>query len=218
VIELPDNLPSIGNAKLPAAYERAKEALSQCSAIDECQNWADKAEALASYAKQAKDDQLRKLADRIQARAIRRCGELLKTFDARGDHRRTDVADSSSQKEAAQKAGLSERQQVTAVRVANIPAEDFEKAVESEDPPTVTELAQAGKKSRLPVSPTGADLEYFAIATAGQDHLRRFAEFAEQTAPEKVAKGSRRYERKGIRQHIDIIERWMDQLFVQLED
>jgi hypothetical protein len=48
--------------------------------MDECQQWADKAEALASYAKQSKDDSLRKMCDRIQARAIRRCGELLKKF------------------------------------------------------------------------------------------------------------------------------------------
>lgn len=38
----------------------------------------------ASYAKQADDDSLRRLADRIQARAVRRAGELLKTFDGRG--------------------------------------------------------------------------------------------------------------------------------------
>jgi hypothetical protein len=36
-------------------YERAKAALAQCASIDECQKWANKAEALASYAKQAHD-------------------------------------------------------------------------------------------------------------------------------------------------------------------
>jgi hypothetical protein len=44
-------------------------------------NWADKAEALASYAKQANDNTLRQLADRIQARAIRREGELLQLIE-----------------------------------------------------------------------------------------------------------------------------------------
>jgi hypothetical protein len=39
-----------------------------------------KAEALASYARQAEDDTLRKLADRIQARAVRRGGQIQKTF------------------------------------------------------------------------------------------------------------------------------------------
>jgi hypothetical protein len=40
------------------------------------------AEALASYAKQANDSTLRRLADRIQARAIRREGELLGEIEA----------------------------------------------------------------------------------------------------------------------------------------
>src|SRR5438046_9428855 len=74
---LPSDLPPINKAKLPATYQSAKVALAECTRIDECQDWADKAEALASYAKQAQDDGLRKMADRIQARAIRRCGELL---------------------------------------------------------------------------------------------------------------------------------------------
>jgi hypothetical protein len=58
-------------AKLPATYTSAREAL------DECATWAAKAEALASYARQAEDDALRRMAGRIQARAIRRMGELL---------------------------------------------------------------------------------------------------------------------------------------------
>jgi hypothetical protein len=52
--------------------------LAECDRIDECQDWADKAEALTSHARQANDDELRHMADRIQARAIRRVGELLK--------------------------------------------------------------------------------------------------------------------------------------------
>jgi len=221
IIELPNNLPSISHAKLPAVYERAKEALAQCSAIDECQSWANKAEALASYAKQAKDDGLRKMADRIQARAIRRCGELLKTFDARDGRNlpKTDGADSfsTSQKQAARDAGLSERQQVTAVRVANIPAEQFETAVESEQPPTVTALAEQGKKSR-PVDLGGIDPEDFRISTDGQDQLRRLAEFTLVASAAAVARGARAHECNTIRRHIDMIERWMDQLFSELED
>lgn len=41
---------------------------------------------------------------------------------------------------------MSERQQVTAIRVANIPEHDFERQVESDKPPTVTALAEQGKK------------------------------------------------------------------------
>jgi len=73
-----DDLPSVANAQLPASYENAKTALANCSSMDECKDWADKAKALASYARQSQDESLRKMATRIQARAIRRAGELLK--------------------------------------------------------------------------------------------------------------------------------------------
>jgi hypothetical protein len=173
-------LPVIHNAKLPQSYEAAKNALAECSRIDECQEWADKAEALASYAKQAKDEQLRKLADRIQARAIRRCGELLKQFDARGDHRKSGDTP-TSQRAIAREAGLSKDQQVTAVRVANVSAEDFESAVESEKPPTVTKLAELGKKTQQPKQPLvdlkGVDPREFAISTDGSSKGSDMAEW-----------------------------------------
>ncbi len=138
---------SVSNARLPAAYEAAKVALANCASIDECQQWANKAEALASYAKQADDDTLRKQADRIQARAIRRCGELLKQFDGRGrPSENSEGAHTISQREAAAQAGLSRHQQTAAVRVANVPANDFEQAVESPAPPTVTRLADMGRR------------------------------------------------------------------------
>jgi hypothetical protein len=47
---LPTNI-DISSARLPATYEQAKLALASCERIDECWEWANKAEALASYAK-----------------------------------------------------------------------------------------------------------------------------------------------------------------------
>lgn len=141
----------MADARLPVVYEAAKTALANCASIDECQDWADKAEALASYARQADDDSLRKQADRIQARAIRRCGELLKQFDGRGSPNKTEGTHGISQRQAAERAGLSEHQQLQSVRVANVPADQFEREVESEAPPTVTALAQAGTKKREPI-------------------------------------------------------------------
>jgi hypothetical protein len=48
----------------------------------------------------------------------------------------------------ADRAGISKHQQVQAVRVANIPEEKFEAAVEAEKPGTVTALAEMGKQVR----------------------------------------------------------------------
>ena len=70
------------------------DALRACAKHDECQAW-DPKEALASYARQAAEaDAIRRMAVRIQVRAIRRCGELLKEIER-------DIAAASSDPEAA---------------------------------------------------------------------------------------------------------------------
>lgn len=121
---------------------------------------ADKAAALASYAKQSQDDELMKYAVRIRDRAIRRCGELLKQVDpGKGGRPSTNSGverpsfegwvpgtDPNAQtlegwvpqtrKDAAEAAGLNEYQKKQALRVANVPAADFEKQVESPTPLT----------------------------------------------------------------------------------
>ena len=89
---------------------------------------------MASYAKQANDTALRKMADRIQARAIRRCGELLKQIkSARGANQnfREGALPKVGRGAAAKKAGMSEHQRKTALRVAAVPKPEFEEAVAS---------------------------------------------------------------------------------------
>jgi hypothetical protein len=144
---LPSNI-DIANAQLPVAYKEAKAALSECARIDECKTWANKAAALATYAKMADDDSLRVMADRTQARAVSRMGDLLKQFN-NGPGRPKDENRGNgspiSQAEAGRKAGLSLDQIKQAVRVANIPEDVFESLVESDNPPTVTAFAEMGK-------------------------------------------------------------------------
>lgn len=208
---LPSNI-NIAQARLPATYEQAKIALSECNRIDECQDWANKAEALASYAKMADDDTLRSMADRIQARAVRRMGELLKQFDGRGgDRSKTDGADSSAptQKQAAQSAGISERQQVTAVRVANVPVEKFEAAVEAPKPATVTKLAEMGKQVR-------AMPEGFKQATHLIGAVRRFSEFCQANDAKFVAEGVLPSEVAELRDHVATIDGWLDRFVTSL--
>lgn len=100
----------------------------------------------ASYARQSKDDSLRKTADRIQARAVRRCGELLAEIKRppQGGRPAKNGGDAPpvSRARAAIDAGLSRDQKRTALRVAAVPELDFEAAVEGDDPPTITELAE----------------------------------------------------------------------------
>lgn len=147
-MSLPANI-NISQARLPATYEQAKAALSNCARIDECKDWADKAAALASYAKQADDDEMMTMAVRVRDRAIRRAGELLKQVEPQPG-KRTDVEPSGgapTRLKAARDAGMSRDQMHTALRVANVPEADFERQVESRNPPTVSKLAEQGKKA-----------------------------------------------------------------------
>lgn len=141
-----------GVASLPRTYEAAKNALAECSALDECKDWSDKAAALASYAKQAQDDALMTMATRIKARAVRRSGELLKQIDARQGQNlpnsKSEGSHTFSQADAAGEAGMSKHQQVQATRIASVPQDDFDAQVESPQPPTLSQLAQQGIKPR----------------------------------------------------------------------
>ena len=137
-------------AKLPATYFEARNALAKCARIDERKSWADKAAALASYAKQADDVQLLNNAKRIKARAIDRIGELAEEIPAQPG-KRTDLEPGggmSPRSKAANDAGLSPDQLKTALRVHAVPRDEFERQIESDNPPTITELARQGTKSR----------------------------------------------------------------------
>ena len=220
----PSGLPAgTETARLPVVYERAVKALAECSRIDECKDWANKAEALASYARQSKDDALRKMADRIQARAIRRCGELLKQVEAdKGGYHKNyahDGADTSiTRSSAAREAGLSERQKVTALRVANVPEPEFHQAVESEAPPTITQLAEIGKQSKpKPLHDLeGINPALYARATNLQGSLRRLAEFCGSHSPTDIAGAFKEHEKFDIRLWVSQIETWIDQFIVSL--
>lgn len=210
-------------ARLPVSYEAAKNALSNCASIDECQDWANKAEALASYAKQADDDTLRKLADRIQARAVRRCGELLKQYNGQGA--RTDQLSAGAhtkltQQQIARDAGMSRHQQVTAVRVANVPLATFEEAVEAEAPLTVTKLAEIGKQPRAPArdpEPVEQAPAGFKEATTTRGFLKQYSEWCQRTPAELAANGFMNSEVAEMKRCIGIIDRWHDRLIVNLK-
>lgn len=204
---------NIANARLPQSYEAAKTALSNCTSIDECRDWADKAAALASYARQADDDSLHKFAVRIQARAVRRCGELLKQYDGRGRPGENSKAGLTiSQRAIAGQAGMSLHQERTAVRVANVPEAQFDEAVERGDRPTITKLADMGRQPRENPRPEG-----FREATHLLGTVRRFAEFCSQNNATFVAGGVLPHEAADLRAQVAVIDGWLDQFIVSVK-
>ncbi|MBK7542486.1 MAG: hypothetical protein IPI57_12040 [Candidatus Competibacteraceae bacterium] len=224
----PTGLPvGVENAKLPAVYERAKQALAECARIDECKDWANKAEALASYFQQSKNEQMMKDCRRIQARAIERCGELLKQVES-GTGKNNQYAQVKSdgpvmlqsRTQVATAAGLSERQKVTALRVVSVPKEQRDALIESENPPTVTQLAEQGKESRFKapvIDLEGIDPTHFARATELKGSLSRLADFCGKQDPAAMAKAFKLQEIQTVRQYLTAIEPWLDRFVVNLE-
>ncbi len=221
-------LPSIPHAELPAVYETAKAAITKCDRIDECKDWADKMAALGSYARQSHDDSLRKMAERIQARAIRRVGELmnelapagreaprkLKTVSVSGMGTHT-----TSKNKLAAAAGISRNQMATATKVANVPEREFNSAVESDDPPTITELAAIGNKknSSVPDHLNGINPEHFKLSTQAQGTIRRFVDFASATDPIEIVSGSHDREKQEILKNSAILIDWLGRLCMLLQ-
>lgn len=182
---LPTITPS--QARLPRTYEAAREALATCQDIDECKEWADKAAALASYAKQAEDETLLKMAARIKARATRRAGELLTQIDAaHGANQNIKVGDRhivQTRTDAAREAGMSPHQQKQAVRIAAVPEAEFERQVESQTPPTLSQLAQQGVKPRPVLDLRGRDPRQFNRAL---HFIGTFENYAKEIEAENI--------------------------------
>jgi hypothetical protein len=145
-------LPAIAEARLPGTYVAAKRALAALGRIDLCKVWADKAAALAAYARMARDDELEMQARRLRAWALRRAGELLAEIaPAANQHdaaKRASAGAHTSRSAAANEAGLSHHQQAAALRIAEIPAKEFEAMVEAPRPATIERLDERARQRR----------------------------------------------------------------------
>ena len=196
--------------------------MAECTKVDECKDWADRMEAMASYARQAADEDLFKMARRIQGRAVKRCGELLKEYQSKGGRPPSKNGKggetgtprgTGSQKQAAKSAGMSKKQEVRARRVAVIPDDQFEEMIESDDPPSVTALAEAGKKALTSPKPEG-----FKEATSFIGALRELDEFCNDHRPELIASGLRDREKIVAVGRIRDVTSWLGDLVSIMEE
>jgi DNA-binding IscR family transcriptional regulator len=71
-------VPGARDVLLPEYYSRVVAILEDCDRLDECRAYVGKADMIKVYAKQARDKQMIALSRRINARAWRRLGELLR--------------------------------------------------------------------------------------------------------------------------------------------
>ena len=113
-----------------------------------------------------------------------RVGELLKEIKAqRGANQNIRQGDHTkvlTRKDAAATAKLSRHQRDTALQVASIPKEEFERMIEAEEPPTVTQLAERGTKRKpMPlVDLEGRDPAEYRLSRYAQRDIQRMADLA----------------------------------------
>lgn len=113
-------------------YEAARTALAEAHRVDEVKDIRDKAEAMAAYARQAKDNELIQYATEIKVRAERRCGELLaRTERARPEDnlRRGPKSNDATTGPTLAQMGLTKDESSRYQQLAAMPAEHFETAV-----------------------------------------------------------------------------------------
>lgn len=113
-------------------YEAARTALAEAHRVDEVKDIRDKAEAMAAYARQAKDQELILYATEIKVRAERRCGEMLAQMKERGEltsHGGDRKSESRSDTTNLNEVGITADQSSRWQSLASMSEEHFETAV-----------------------------------------------------------------------------------------
>lgn len=113
-------------------YDAARHALQIASNVDEVKDIRDKAEAMAAYARQAKDTELVEWATEIKVRAERRAGQMLAEMPKQdGGHAKkiTRSHDSTEFPKTLAEIGISKNESSRWQKLAAVPDDQFEQAV-----------------------------------------------------------------------------------------
>jgi N6-adenosine-specific RNA methylase IME4 len=109
-------------------YDAARKALQECVNVDEAKTIADKSYALQTYAKQAKNPELERMAAEIRLRAKRKVGEIsaeLET-DKPGPKDTSQAREVTSKTETLKEAGISKSEAHRCEQLAAVPESEFE--------------------------------------------------------------------------------------------
>lgn len=120
----------------PIQYEQACHAIVACIHIDEAQAWANKADALAAWAKMYGDDRVSTEARRLKLHAYRRMAQLAEELLPGWAESRGISSPRVSSLVVLKDQGLTHGIASTVQRIGRVSESKFAKAVESEKPPT----------------------------------------------------------------------------------
>lgn len=116
----------VPTAFLPNNYIVACNAIKACARVDEAAEMANKAAAIATYAREAADTTLKVNAEKIKVRAERRVGELLLELYPGMERGKWD----GTYKESSAKTGLAANRISIATRLTEVPESRFEKSMD----------------------------------------------------------------------------------------
>lgn len=202
-------LAEIREDQLPATYQSARRALAECVRIDEVKDWSDKAFALACYAKQANDDKLLVMSNRIKARAVLRMGELFNEIEPKkgGDRKSMEgLVSIDSRAQAATDAGVSQDQRKQAQRIANLPRDEVDELIESDNPPTISAFDQMARAHPQEMRATSSLL----------GEAKSFAKFCSSHDAKSLVVALAPHERAALMQHATIIVNWLTEIAGEL--
>lgn len=134
-------------------YDNAKYWIAQYEAVDEVKEYRDKAAAIQAYAKQANDYELERKAAHARVRAERRAGELLKEQEkAKGgeQYHRSSSATSAQPLPTLTEIRITKDQSSKWQQLANVPEDEFEKALESSPTPSAHSILKSRKTDPPP--------------------------------------------------------------------
>jgi len=136
-------------------YEAARVALKQAVEIDDVKDIRDKAQAMAAYALQIKNDDMYQWVKDIKLRAERRMGELLEEVGPnkgaatpRTVEIDNAVTDSDRVKPTLAEIGISKKQSTDFKAIASIPEKEFEEAVSAGKETTASLVRKSPKKAK----------------------------------------------------------------------
>jgi len=165
----------------------ARFALQEAASIDEVKDIRDKAQAMAAYAKQAKDPELIQWATEIKVRAERRAGQMLSEIELSEGGRPTENQSHDATGFTLKQLGINKHQSSRWQKLAGVTDEKFEQAVsaakEIAGEVTTAAMLRMERASR-PVTVKSAPIQSSGPVTI--EHADDFGPSAEEIA-ESVA-------------------------------
>jgi len=203
------------NASVPVVYEEACKALAACSTIDEGKYWADKAEALAAWAKIYKSDKAAVEAKRLKLHAYRRMGQIAEelrptvspsgTKGKQGASGRTNGALSLVKEH-----GFNQTKAGKIMAISRIPDDAFKKAVSSANPPGINLAAGMGTGQGTFKNRSSDAYKLFTSSYDSGKGASHFRSFCRNNDPKTLARNMTVSDARKAREIVIEIQEWLD--------